>query len=411
MSRRRSPVNTIFLTVSVMGFFAILSSTMSKSPVLKPFATYLGTPHELIGIVAAASTIPGILVSLPAASLSDFFGRRKFLLIAGFVFASAPFLYVFVTIWWQLILVRFYHGFATAIFVPVAEASIAELFPQKRAERISLFSSVAYVGRIVAPSLGGYILFATLSNFRALYLAVGVVGVTALIVALAFIAELRKPNLAGEDPEPRTILKGLYHGWGAVATSRAALSVSLVQAAQFYAFGVVEFFLAGYLPEIAQIDELFTGIILSSMVFMTVIVKPWIGRISDKTGRRMPIIIGCVVSGLPLLIVPFVTNFWILLALMIAYGLGFAAVTSSTSALMSEVVPQQLLGTSMGFLDTIMDVGQTLGPIVSGLIFASYLHYTGVFTSLTLILVSASVVFAVTMAGKTAKADGKRPED
>jgi MFS family permease len=184
-----------------------------------------------------------------------------------------------------------------------------------------------------------------------------------------------------------------------------------VQAAQFYAFGVVEFFLAGYLPEIAQIDELFTGIILSSMVFMTVIVKPWIGRISDKTGRRMPIIIGCVVSGLPLLIVPFVTNFWILLALMIAYGLGFAAVTSSTSALMSEVVPQQLLGTSMGFLDTIMDVGQTLGPIVSGLIFASYLHYTGVFTSLTLILVSASVVFAVTMAGKTAKADGKRPED
>jgi sugar phosphate permease len=78
---------------------------------------------------------------------------------------------------------------------------------------------------------------------------------------------------------------------------------------------------------------------------------------------------------------------------------------------MSEVVPQQLLGTSMGFLDTIMDVGQTLGPIVSGLIFASYLHYTGVFTSLTLILVSASVVFAVTMAGKTAKADGKRPED
>ena len=34
----------------LMGFFAILSSTMSKNPVLKPFATSLGTPDDLLGI-------------------------------------------------------------------------------------------------------------------------------------------------------------------------------------------------------------------------------------------------------------------------------------------------------------------------------------------------------------------------
>jgi len=401
ISRNRSPINTIFLTISAMGFFAILSSTMSKSPVLIHFATYLGTPQELIGIVAAASTIPGILVSLPVASLSDVFGRRKFLLIAGFVFASAPFFYLFVAVWWQLLLVRFYHGFATAIFVPVAEASIAELFPQKRAERISLFSSVTSVGRIIAPSLGGYVLFATLKDYRTLYLAVGVAGVTALIVAIAFLAELKQSSLTGANKEPRAVLKGLYQGWGTVATNRAALSVSFVQATQFYAFGVVEFFLAGYLPEVAHVDYVPTGIILSSMVFMTVIAKPWIGRISDKAGRRTPIIVGCLASGLPLLLVPFVTDFWILLALMIGYGLGFSAATSSTSALMSELVPQHLLGTSMGFLDTIMDVGQTLGPIVSGLIFATYLHYTGVFASLTLLLVSTASVFMLTRVGKS----------
>ena len=161
---------------------------MSKSPVLKPFSLSLGTPTDWTGFVAAASTIPGILVSLPAASLSDIYGRKKFLLMAGFVFASAPFLYLFITVWWQLILVRFYHGFATAIFVPVAEASIAELFPTKRGERISLFSSATYVGRVVAPTLGGYILFITADNFHVLYLSVAVAGVTALIVALPFLA-------------------------------------------------------------------------------------------------------------------------------------------------------------------------------------------------------------------------------
>jgi MFS family permease len=151
-----------------MGLFAILSSTMSKNPVLKPFATSLGTPPELLGIVASASTIPGILISLPAASLSDILGRRKMLLFAAFIFASAPFLYLLVNSWWTLALVRFYHGFATATFVPVAEASIAELYPTKRGERISIFNSATAVGRAMAPFLGGYILFATNQSYFSL---------------------------------------------------------------------------------------------------------------------------------------------------------------------------------------------------------------------------------------------------
>lgn len=66
-----------FLMLCAMGFFAILSSTMSKSTVLKPFSLSLGTPTDLTGVVASASTIPGILVSLPAASLSDVFAERN----------------------------------------------------------------------------------------------------------------------------------------------------------------------------------------------------------------------------------------------------------------------------------------------------------------------------------------------
>ena len=114
LNRRRS-VNDFFLTLCIIGAIAILSSTMSKNPVLNPFAESLGTPEALMGFIAAASTVPGVLISLPAGSLSDIFGRKKILVIAGVVFASAPLLYVFVDAWWQLVLVRFYHGFATAI--------------------------------------------------------------------------------------------------------------------------------------------------------------------------------------------------------------------------------------------------------------------------------------------------------
>ena len=144
--------NHYFLLLCIIGAFAILSSTMSKSPVLNPFATSLGTPNDLIGFVAASSTIPGILISLPAASLSDIIGRRKVLLASAFIFASAPFLYLLVGTWWQLAIVRFFHGFATATFVPVTETLIAERYPSKRGERISLLNSATGIGRVAAPT-------------------------------------------------------------------------------------------------------------------------------------------------------------------------------------------------------------------------------------------------------------------
>jgi len=393
-SQAKSARNAVFWTLCIMGFFAILSSTMSKSPVLKPFSLSLGTPTDWSGFVAAASTIPGILISLPAASLSDIFGRKKFLLAAGFVFASAPFLYLLITVWWQLILVRFYHGFATAIFVPVAEASVAELFPSKRGERISLFSSATYVGRVIAPTLGGYILFATTDNFHTLYLAVAVAGVTALIMALPFLMERKQPKITQQVDTKETV-KRVFRGWRTVAWSHGVLVVSFVQACQYYAYGALEFFLAGYLPEVAHLDKFLTGIIVTSIIGVAIFARPYMGRVSDKIGRRIPIVLGCMVSGLPLLAIPFVADFWIILLLVMVYGFGFATVTASTPALISDLTPKELVGTSMGFLDTVMDVGQTLGPIISGFILATNLQYYGVFPSLTLVLLIACTVYLV----------------
>jgi len=382
-----------------MGFFAILSSTMSKSPVLKPFSLSLGTPGDWVGVVAAASTIPGILVSLPAASLSDIFGRRRFLLLAGFVFATAPLLYFFITVWWQLILVRFYHGFATGIFVPVAEASIAELFPAKRGERISLFSSATYVGRVIAPVLGGYILFATLDNFHILYLAVSVSGVTALILSLLFLVERKQTSVPQQASASQTVGR-MFEGGKTVAKNRGVLAVGFVQAGLYYVYGSVEFFLAGYLPEVVHLNSFLTGVIITSIIGVAIFARPYLGRISDRTGRRIPIVVGLIISGLPLLIIPFTRDFWSLLVLAVIYGVGFAAVTAAASALITELVPRDTVGTSMGFFDTVMDVGQTIGPIISGLVFAASLQYSALFFSLTFVLLLSCIIFVLVHAKK-----------
>jgi MFS family permease len=400
--------DTVFIAICIMGFLAILSSTMSKSPVLPYFASYLGTPKGFLeGLVYSASTIPGILISLPAGSLSDILGRRKVLLISSVVFASAPFLYLIVNVWWQLAIVRFYHGFATGMFVPVAQALIAEAYPTRRGERISLFSSVTAIGRSIAPLLGGSILVVTnpgllpkqYSNFQGLYSAVGIVGLTVFITALPFLGRRRAAKDAREGTN--IDLRRVIRGWGSIAKTRGVLAVSLVEAGQYYAYGSVESFLVKYMTDVAAIDGFSQGVIMFSLLVIVMLSKPVIGRLSDKMGRRTPIILGCAISSIPLVAIPFFAQFWVLSILAMVYGLGFSMVTSVTPALVSELVTIEYVGGAMGFISTLMDVGQTLGPIICGLIVGTSLGYLGLFPSLALILLSTVAIFA---RSKTSKA-------
>ncbi|MGE5638056.1 MAG: MFS transporter, partial [Chloroflexota bacterium] len=378
-----------FAVFCIMGAFAVLSSTMSKTPVLNPFATTLGTPTDLLGVVASASTIPGILISLPAASLSDQIGRRKVLLFSSFVFASAPFLYLFVGTWWQLAIVRFYHGFATAIFVPVTEATIAELYQSKRGERISILNSATGLGRTIAPILGGVILTAggtillpTDYNYNTLYLAVAISGVTAFVLIFLLLTERRLGSTTFGVNNSRSTI---FQGWREIARNRNRVLVGFIQASQYYVYAAIEFFIVGYMVDVAKLDALLAGIFLSVVVATLIITRPFLGRFSDTKGRRLPIIIGSIISCVLPLAIPFTTQFSLLLLVAIGYGFGFAMVISSTSPLMTELAPQGLIGASMGFLSTLMDIGQTLGPFISGAILASFNHqYTALFISLSL---------------------------
>src|SRR4030043_1503037 len=115
-----------FILLCIMGGLAIFSSTMAKNPALPLFIRSMGVPVSTVVFIAAASAVVGIIVSLPAGILSDIIGRRRVILMAAIVFATAPFLYLLIASPWQLVLVRIYNGLATALLGPVAMAGGAE---------------------------------------------------------------------------------------------------------------------------------------------------------------------------------------------------------------------------------------------------------------------------------------------
>jgi MFS family permease len=381
---QRAGERHFFLLIAVVGGLALLSSTMSKTPVLPLFAADLGaTPFE-IGWIVIASTVPGILISFPAGAIADAFGKRRVIIASLVVFATAPFLYLLVSEAWQLMAVRFYHGFATAIFGTVASAAIAERFPQSRAAMLSTYSSVTLVGRSVAPFLGGFLI--SVANFHSVFIACAISGVMAFLVGLMLPPETRdshgkKPGFPQFFDALRTVLR-----------SRAILLTSLVEAAQFLVFGAVEAFLALYAASVG-IPAWQIGIILGIQLVSVVVIKPLMGTLSDRWGRRAVILPGLLLGIISVGLLPLGQDVFVLSLLSLLYGIGFATVTSSTSALVADLTQNGQYGASIGVLRTIMDVGQTIGPVMTGVLIGAW-SYGVAFPALAAVLALSALVFA-----------------
>ena len=377
-SRGELPRN--FLLLCFMGAFAIFSSTMSKSPTLSWFSEFLGASDFEIGLIAAASTITGIFVNVTAGSLSDVYGRRKMLIISGLIFASAPFLYLGVTEIWQLVLFRIYHGFATAIFMPVSLAYIADMFSSRRGEFMGIFSSSTMIGRLLAPIAAGFLVsIQFLAPFQLAYLVCGIVGVIAMISSFR-IKPVAHRETVGESKA--NVIEGLK----TIIRNISIIIVSLAEAATYFSMGAIETFMPIYSDTIG-IEKWITGILMSLQVLTIALFRPIAGLLSDKYGRKPFIIAGLAVSAVSLFLLPLTNNVLGLLLVMIIYGFGVSLTTSSTSPLISEISSKTALGSGMGALETIKDVGHATGPIVAGF-FIGALGFFPAFSIITLVLVS-----------------------
>lgn len=377
-----------FALLCSTGLFAIFSSTISKSPVLPLFAAHLGAGPSGVGMVASVSAFTGIIASIPAGILSDKFGRKRLLIISAFVFSTAPLLYLMVTNIWQLAAIRFYHGFATAIFVPVAMALVADLFHKERGEKIGWFSTATLAGRFAAPAIGGGIIGFMVYNpglsYKVVYMVCGAAGVTALVLALK-IPDSGKVNKVERDwNETFRAFRGVISSGGIIITSS-------VEAAILFAYGTFETFIPLYSIK-AGLTAYEVGILISAQVITLALTKPVMGRFSDRHGRKPQITFGALTGAACIWGIQYFGSFVPLLALSILFGLSLSIVTSATSALIADISSREAHGSAMGILGSIMDIGHTTGPIVSGII-ASLYGYGRAFGAAALLLVMTAVIF------------------
>ncbi|EPR32793.1 major facilitator superfamily MFS_1 [Alkalidesulfovibrio alkalitolerans DSM 16529] len=400
-----------FARLCWVGFLARFSYALARNPVLPLFALTLGAGPEAVGLAVGISTVTGILFKLPSGALSDVIGRRRTMLAGLVFFGLAPFAYLFITDYWQLVAVRFLHGFATAIYGPVAMAVVADIAGARKGELLSWFSSVGIIGGLLGAPVGGLMLSLTALPeggyapwaFPMVYAVCGLAGFSALL--LGFRTLLREEQVAGGGFGER--LGRFVSGIREVSSDRRVVAASAMEGVQNMSMGALEAFLPIYAVTVAGLSAFEAGLLWASQIVVTMLAKPLMGRVSDRAGRKPLIVTGLLCCAVSFAAVPWLAGFWALLAACLVFGLGEALVTSSSAAMVAELCKANQYGTAMGVFGTIFDVGHAAGPIVAGLLVAS-LGYAPAFAIISaLLLVSVPWFVAATRDVRKGAAEGR----
>lgn len=398
-------VRSTFNGLCAVGFLARASYALARTPVLALFAASLGAGPEAIGFAVAISTVTGIFFKMPAGVLSDVIGRTRTLSMGLTVFAVVPFAYLLVSSYEALVVVRFLHGFATAIYGPVAMAVVVEVAGDKRAEMLAWFSSVTIIGNLVGAPLGGFLLTwlagshdPTLGHFHIVYAVVAALGMSSMLLALWVMRGKWDAPRHENGRTLKAVLGQFRMGVREILMDRRVLLTSNMEGVQNLSVGALEAFLPIYAVVICGFSAFQAGMLWAIQVALTVLSKPLMGRISDRHGRRNLLFWGMFVCVIPFVLIPWFSSFSVLLLLAAVFGLGEAIVTSSAAALVADFCREDNLGSAMGTFGTIFDVGHASGPLLAGFLIGltgSGADYRLSFAIVATFLIAAAVAFRV----------------
>ena len=374
--------------LSGAAFVAYCSYSICRAPLLPLFARELGAGPSLVGFVMAASTLTGVLVKLPAGALSDLLGRRRLLLAGAVVFAILPFTYLAVSALTVLVALRFLHGSATAIFGPVASASLSDIAPPgRRGAWLSTYSTAQGTGQALGPVVAGYLLAA--GRIDAAFAISGLIGLSVPLIVSAGTRGWRNPPAAAPArPSWREFTRGIRE----VARDRLVLITSGAHAAQFVLNGTLNAFLPLYGRDVLHLSAAELGWLFALQTVVTLLVRPGIGLLSDRVGRRAVIVTGLATCGSAVFALSLAADLAAVLAVIVVYAAGVAVTTAATSAYITDLTSRARYGAAHGVFGTIYDIGDALGPISAGMLVAT-LGYARMFQTMAAVTLLAALGF------------------
>jgi EmrB/QacA subfamily drug resistance transporter len=361
------------------------------------------------------------VLMLTGGKLADLLGRRRIFIVGLAIFTASSLACGLATGATVLIGARVIQGVGSALMNPATLSIITATFPpRQRGTAIGIWVGVSAMALAIGPLVGG--ILTEQINWSWIFFINVPVGILGIVVARLVIDESRD-----ESEEQRLDLPGLLssgaglfaltyglieansYGWtsgrilGSFVLAAAALALfvvlehrqrvpmldlSLFRNSTFAGANTVMllvalamfgmfFFNSLYLQRVLHFSAIETGASFLPMTVLIVLIAPVAGRFSDRIGSRWLMGVGLVSLSASLLSFSRLgvdSSFWDVLPGLLLGGVGMSLAMTPTTAAAMGSVPVDKAGVGSAVLNSMRQVGGSLGIALMGAIVASSIH-------------------------------------
>jgi MFS family permease len=313
-------------------------------------------------MVTAIPTVFGLgkwTVSLPTGYLLDRLGRRPMMIGGLLVIAFSDVASIMTSSYAVFLSFRALAGVGWAMFGTVATTVMVDLpAVRRRGRAVSVLMMSETSGLLVGSAAGGW-----------LYQGIGVASpflfeAACVLVAALLVARWALQPVAWESATRRS---GGRRQLGAVLSTPGVLVMSVTNAVlTAIQTGVLVFLFPLYLVNRAGFGPEAVGLLTSVSVLGRLVALWFGGGLSDRWGRMRVLLAGLLGYAAVLGSLPFVSHSALLGAWSLALGATAGFVAPLPTAVIGDQVLPSLQGLAIGWLRTMTDSGQILGPLVMG---------------------------------------------
>jgi predicted MFS family arabinose efflux permease len=313
------------------------------TPLLPHFENTFGLSKSAAGMLAAAYPAGTFVGAIPGGYLAAKAGVRATVLLGLGLMIVSSVAFAFADSIVMLDAARFVQGVGGAASWAGAMGWVAGAAPRdRRGEMIGTTMAAAVAGALTGPALGT---LADAAGIAPTFCGVAVVG-----VVLGGWALSTPPAAPEGTSTPRELLLAVRDG-------RVAAGMWLV-AVPGLLFGTV-----GVLGPL-RLDDLGVGAGAIGAAWLGAAllesgVSPVVGRVSDRRGRLFPCLLGLAAGAVLMLLFPWPTHPWQLIALVMLAAPSIGMLWAPAMALLSDGA--EALGIAQGFAFALSNLGWSIG--------------------------------------------------
>jgi MFS family permease len=306
----------------------------------------------LTGTVLMTYTIAGMPAMILGGMLADKFGRRPVLLASLGLMSVTILMYFFAYDFTTLVILAFVDSFVGSMYMPAANAMIADLIPSS--ERPRAFSTMRIAwnsGIVIGPVLGGIIVAA--ASIKILFVFGSAILASAFVMNFILIRETKPVDAKHDDVTFRKVLE--------VARDRPFLLLCALTGILWFCFSQWMSVLPVYVTNELGMEAYEYGLMFAVSSGLVVLTQLSITRIMVKFRRSRVLLVGHLMVALGFALIYLAFDFWTLLECVIVITFGEILYMSILSTIIADMAPPAKRGSYMGFSGFVQTLGSGIG--------------------------------------------------